>query len=283
MMSFCVCRLGADMEDSCHGKQIVAGRIMERDRAVVSQVPTVARRRLSAQGHPPGADGNSVRPEDGHRLERLANRSLRLFVQDVLAADPTVVAFGALATDARTAAGEIARRRSIGLVESARRLQFGEGSAGRAKTGPNPTDRGRSGSKHCLLTDAEGVPLVVHTTAANEHDSTTLLPLVVDLPAVAGKPGHPKRKPAGLVADKAFDSDALRSLLRWLGIVPLIPRRGDEQVGLGKVRWFIERTISWFHQFRRLRIRWERHPQMHQMFLSLAATIICYRIWIHTI
>ena len=37
------------------------------------------------------------------------------------------------------------------------------------------------------------------------------------------------------------------------------------------VRWFIERTISWFHQFRRLRIRWERQPEMHQVFLSLAA------------
>jgi transposase len=124
------------------------------------------------------------------------------------------------------------------------------------------------------------VPLVVQTEAANRHDGSVLLPLVLDIPAIGGKPGRPKRKPAAVVADKAFDDGALRTLLRWLGITPLIPRRGDDSRGLGAARWFIERTISWFHQFRRLRIRWERSQSMHQAFLSIAATIICFRIWI---
>src|SRR5690349_19917407 len=147
---------------------------MERDRATVSPVRAIARRRLPTQGSPQGAESNSVRAEDRYRLERLAHRGLRLFVQDMPAADPGVVAVGPMATDARIAVGQTARRRSTRLVKSAGRLQPGEGPAGRAKTGPNPTDRGRSGGKHCLLTDAEGVPLVVQTTAANEHDSTTL-------------------------------------------------------------------------------------------------------------
>jgi transposase len=126
------------------------------------------------------------------------------------------------------------------------------------------------------------VPLVVQTAAANRHDGALLLPLVLDLPAVAGKPGRPKRKPDAIVADKAFDDDALRDLLRWLGIKPLIPRRGEDSPGLGAARWFVERTISWLHQFRRLRIRWERNEATHQAFVSLAATIICFRIWIAT-
>jgi transposase len=129
------------------------------------------------------------------------------------------------------------------------------------------------------LTDAGGVPLVIQLAAANEHDATTLLPLVVEIPAVAGKPGRPKQKPDALVADKAFDCVALRTLLRWLGIEPSIPKRGEDEHGLGKVRWFIERSLSWFHQFRRLRIRWDRKPEVHQAFLSLAATVICYRFW----
>jgi hypothetical protein len=129
------------------------------------------------------------------------------------------------------------------------------------------------------LTDAGGVPLVIQTVAANQHDSTTLLPLVVEIPAVVGKRGRPKQKPATLMADKAFDDQALRGLLRWLGIEPYIPKRGTGEQGLGKFRWFIERTICWLHQFRRLRIRWERSPDLHQMFLSLAATVICYRLW----
>jgi hypothetical protein len=131
------------------------------------------------------------------------------------------------------------------------------------------------------LTDAGGVPLVLQLTAANRHDVNTLLPLVIDLPAVAGKPGRPKQKPDKLVADKAFDCQALRDILRWLGIEPVLPARGDDDHGLGVWRWFVERTISWLHQFRRLRIRWDRNPDVHQAFLSLAAAVICYRIWIN--
>jgi transposase len=130
------------------------------------------------------------------------------------------------------------------------------------------------------LTDAAGVPLVAQVAAANEHDSTTALPLVTAIPPVAGKPGRPKQKPDALVADKAFDCEALRGLLRWLGIEPYIPKRGEDEHGLGTLRWFIERTLSWLHQFRRLRIRWDRKPEIHQAFLSLAAGVICYRLWI---
>lgn len=129
------------------------------------------------------------------------------------------------------------------------------------------------------MTDAGGAPLVVQVTAANDHDVTTALPLVVEIPPVAGKPGRPKQKPDTLVADKAFDCEPLRQLLRWLGIEPSIPKRGEDESGLGKFRWFIERTLSWFHQFRRLRIRWDRKPEIHQAFLSLAAGMICFRLW----
>jgi transposase len=120
---------------------------------------------------------------------------------------------------------------------------------------------------------------VLQFTSANEHDVSTLLPLVTELPAVPGKPGRPKQKPAVLVADKAFDCEPLRELLRWLGIKPAIPYRGDQQRGLGALRWFVERALSWLHQFRRLRIRWDRNPLCHQAFLDLAAAVICYRIW----
>ena len=129
------------------------------------------------------------------------------------------------------------------------------------------------------MTDAGGVPLVVQVTAANHHDVTTALPLVGEIPSVAGKPGRPKQKPDTLVADKAFDCEPLRKLL-WLDIEPSIPKRGEDESGLGKFRWFIERTLSWFHQFRRLRIRWDRKPEIHQAFLSLAAGMICYRVWL---
>jgi transposase len=125
--------------------------------------------------------------------------------------------------------------------------------------------------------------MVIRLEAANRHDVNTLLPLVVNMPAVAGKPGRPRQKPVAVVADKAFDCKSLRGLLHWLGIAPMIPKRGDKEPGPGKLRWFIERTLNWFHQFRRLRIRWDRSPDIHQAFLSLAAAIICYRLCINEI
>jgi transposase len=132
-----------------------------------------------------------------------------------------------------------------------------------------------------VLTDATGVPLVINLAPANQHDGSTMLPLVATMPAVAGKVGRPKQKPDQVLADKAFDDASLRGILRWLGIEPVIPKRGSDEAGLGKLRWFVERTISWLHQFRRLRIRWDRKPEVHQAFLDLAAAVICYRIWIN--
>jgi transposase len=130
-----------------------------------------------------------------------------------------------------------------------------------------------------VLTDATGVPLVMDLAPANQHDGSTLLPLIVAIPGVAGKVGRPKQKPKRVLADKAYDDNSLRALLRWLGIEPVIPKRGSDEAGLGKFRWYVERTISWLHQFRRLRIRWDRKPEIHQAFLNLAAGLICYRIW----
>jgi transposase len=123
------------------------------------------------------------------------------------------------------------------------------------------------------------VPPIVRVAAANTHDVRTAVPLVLDAPAVPGKPGRPRQKPATLVADKGFDSGPLRGLLRWLGITPQIPRRGHGERGLGRLRWVVERTLSWLHQFRRLRIRWDRKEATHQAFLDLAAAVICYRLW----
>ena len=46
---------------------------------------------------------------------------------------------------------------------------------------------------------------------------------------------------------------------------------------LGKPLWVVERTISWLHNFRRLRIRFERLAFIHQAFLKLVHCIICWR------
>ena len=41
---------------------------------------------------------------------------------------------------------------------------------GKAATGANPTDRGKSGTKRSLLTDGSGIPLALVVDGANRHD-----------------------------------------------------------------------------------------------------------------
>ena len=148
---------------------------------------------------------------------------------------------------------------------------------GGQKTGPNPTDRSKPGSKHHVLTDAHGVPLQVQTSAANTPDIKRLLPLVVNIPKVRGKPGRPRSRPKRLYADRAYDDEGTRTLLRWLGIEPYLAKRGTEHgSGLGKYRYVVERTISWLHGFRRLRVRYDRDDSIHEGFLKCAACMVCF-------
>jgi transposase len=149
---------------------------------------------------------------------------------------------------------------------------------GGEETGPNPTDRRKPGSKHHVLTDANGIPLNLILTGANRHDVTQLIPLVETAPAVAGKPGHPKKYPDRLYADRGYDSEPHRRKLRARGITPFLAKRNTEHgSGLGVYRWVVERTLSWLHQFRRLRVRFDRRKDIQKAFLALAESLICLR------
>ena len=95
---------------------------------------------------------------------------------------------------------------------------------------------------------------------------------------MAGRRGAPIRKPKVIQADRGYDSNPLRRLLAQRGIRSEIARRYTKHgSGLGKTRWVVERTIAWLHQFRRLRIRYERLPSIHEAFLGLGACMICWR------
>jgi transposase len=88
---------------------------------------------------------------------------------------------------------------------------------GGAKTGPNPTDRRKLGSKHHLVTDARGIPLGVTLTGANRHDVTQLLPLLDAIPPVRGKVGAPRRRPKHVQGDRAYDSEPHRREIKKRG------------------------------------------------------------------
>ena len=116
------------------------------------------------------------------------------------------------------------------------------------------------------------------TTAANVNDVTQALALVDAVPPVAGRLGHPRKRPDALLGDKGYDIQAVRRELRHRGILPVISRRGTPGIhGLGKLRYVVEQTFALLHQFKRLAVRWERRLDLHDAFVSLGCLLICWR------
>ena len=127
-----------------------------------------------------------------------------------------------------------------------------------------------------MLVDASGVPLALLLSAANVHDSRLLEPLLDAVPPVRQCAGRPRKRPAKLHGDKAYDHDRCRRAARRRCIVPRIARRGVESSErLGRYRWVIERTLAWFARFRRLTVRYERRLDLLLGFHLLAAALIC--------
>ena len=178
----------------------------------------------------------------------------------------------------RDVAGRVAPSRPTRYGTRHRRQFFNSLHAGGKKTGPNPTDRRKLGSKHHLIVDAQGIPLAVILTGANRHDITQLDALVDAIPHIRGKRGRPLHKPRVVQGDRGYSSEPHRQRLREQGITPLLAKvRSPHGSGLGKTRWVVERSIAWLHSFRRLKIRYERYAHVHEAFLSLACSLICWK------
>jgi hypothetical protein len=69
-------------------------------------------------------------------------------------------------------------------------------------TGPNPTGRGKNGTKRSLLTDGNGIPLAISIAGANAPDCTILIDM---LRAVALEPAPEQAPLQHLCLDKGYN------------------------------------------------------------------------------
>jgi transposase len=153
---------------------------------------------------------------------------------------------------------------------------------GGEQTGPNPTDRAKTGTKRSLLTDERGVPLGLAVAGANVNDHK-LLPATFDSVPVE-RPEPEPGSPQHLCLDAAYDCTEVR---RWgdkfhlrLHIRPRRPPANPPQKSRRKKarRWVVERSHSWMNRFRRILIRWEKREDTYLAMLHLAMGLIT---WFH--
>ena len=152
---------------------------------------------------------------------------------------------------------------------------------GGGATGPNPTDRGKSGTKRSLLTDGYGIPLGLSVDGANRHDKKMAEGTIESV--VIKRPKPSKRKPQNMMLDKGYDYPDIRQLVMDYGYTGHIKARGEEIQekkeipGYRARRWVVERTHSWMNRFRRLLIRWEKKTENYVAMLHFACAWITFR------
>ena len=147
-------------------------------------------------------------------------------------------------------------------------------------TGPNPTDRGKTGWKWSMLTERAGIPLGWATDGANRNDMILVDPT---LDAVAAR---------GLLAeietlhlDRGYDNTRVETACIQRGLTDVIcakrrkPGRAKRKklpVPLG-MRWPVERSNSWLSNFGQLRRNTDRRI-IHRLAQFAFATALIITI-----
>lgn len=131
--------------------------------------------------------------------------------------------------------------------------------------------RGGLTTKIHTLTDAQGRPLRFILTGGQAHDSTTAADLL------AG------RTTTGVIADKAYDNNALRELIGNTEAEAIIPSLGSRKVHIPhdraayKLRNRIERFFNKLKHFRHIATRYDRRALHFLAALHLASAMIWMR------
>lgn len=120
------------------------------------------------------------------------------------------------------------------------------------------------------LVDANGLPILLKITPGQAADGRSAADMFDTL-----------SRGDVLLADRAYDSDALRSEMEARGVlanVRLMPQRVRKppfSASLYKLRNAVERFFSKIKHYRAIATRYEKHPENYLALIKLAAT----RIW----
>src|SRR3954451_3483100 len=135
-------------------------------------------------------------------------------------------------------------------------------------TGPNPTDRGKAGTKYHVVVATDGIPLGVVPSAANVHDTRLFRHLLRLAQVVCAAIGR-------LYADAGYDSAENRGLCLRDGVQPHIRKIGAPHgSGLGSVRCIVEHDCAWLLANKRLDRRQDRLGRIILALLTAACIFV---------
>ncbi|MER7112478.1 IS5 family transposase [Streptomyces sp. NPDC000229] len=171
-----------------------------------------------------------------------------------------------------------------------------KGAPGRSEPEDHALGRSRGGlsTKVHLASDSRARPLSIHVTASQAGDAPAFEAVMTGIRIPRSGLGHPRTRPAVVLADRAYSSRAIRGHLRRRGIRAVIPQPAD-QIGhrlrraapggrpprfdaeTYKERNAVERCIARLKQWRGLAMRTDKLAIVYQAALHLAAILIWSR------
>jgi transposase len=123
-----------------------------------------------------------------------------------------------------------------------------------------------------MAADAHGNPIDFEITGGQVHDAKSADKMIKKI-GVAEK----------LIADKGYDSDAIRECARKKGMTPVIPRKCnskkpnlDFDLHLYRLRHLVENVFARLKHFRNIATRFEKLARNFKAFVYLA----CSWIWL---
>jgi transposase len=147
-------------------------------------------------------------------------------------------------------------------------------SAGAASSENEAIGKSRGGNttKIHMAVDACGLPIEFELTGGEVHDCKAAPEFIEKLPLAEY-----------MIADKGYDSEELRELIRNKGSIPMIPRKSNSKTGnidmdwcLYKYRHLVENIFARLKHFRAIATRYDKLKRNYASMLAMA----CSYLWL---
>lgn len=132
--------------------------------------------------------------------------------------------------------------------------------------------RGGNTTKIHMAVDSFGLPIEFEITGGEINDCTIAPVLIEKLPASDY-----------MIADKGYDAELIRKMIREKGSIPMIPRKSNSKTGnadmdwsLYKYRHLVENLFARLKHFRAIATRYDKLKRNYESMVALA----CGYIWL---